>query len=181
MELDDGDAYNLDVKVGMPTVRSVPIQLKTRDRCHVRSVRIALFITPLNNVILGFGGAAANDYNKFEVVLIFELQEYNHPNPYTRRHERYERDVPFPFTLEPHLNILLVGINSFDANAKAGDVNLKVGHEYIKDQTFYMSFGTCNFFNIFILEGQTKLYSMHFALILRTPSPPKSLLQEEEK
>lgn len=60
-----------------------------------------------------------------------------------RRHERYERDVPYQFSLEPHLNILAQGIHSFDVHAKAGDVNIKVGHEYIKDQTFYMSFGTC--------------------------------------
>jgi hypothetical protein len=41
--------------------------------------------------------------------------------------------VPFGFTFEPHLNLLAPGIKSFDAHAKAGDVNIRVGHEYIKD------------------------------------------------
>jgi hypothetical protein len=67
MDLDEGDAYSLDVRLGTPLVRSVPLQLKTRDKCKVKSVRVALFITAASNVILGFGGAAADNYNHFEV------------------------------------------------------------------------------------------------------------------
>ena len=41
--------------------------MKTRDRCSVSAVKVALFITSSRDGILFSGGAAADNLNKFEV------------------------------------------------------------------------------------------------------------------
>jgi hypothetical protein len=46
--------------------------------------------------------------------------------------------------LETHKNILAQGISGFDVNSKAGDVYLKVGNQYVMEQMYHMSYGTCN-------------------------------------
>lgn len=67
MDNDDGEAYNLDIKVGQPGTQTFPITFKTREKCKVKSVRVALFICTSNDLIVGQGGAAADKYNKFDV------------------------------------------------------------------------------------------------------------------
>ena len=105
--------------------------MKTRDRCKVKAVKIALFISSSRDGILFSGGSAADNLNKFEVQMIFYHKDTT--NPVVRRHQSYTREVPFPYTLEPHHNILVQGISGFDVHAKRGDFNLKVGHEYINN------------------------------------------------
>jgi hypothetical protein len=64
--LDDSDTYDLEVKVGKPLVRSVPLEFKTRSTCHVNKVSVALLIASNADVITASGGAIANEFNKFE-------------------------------------------------------------------------------------------------------------------
>jgi hypothetical protein len=73
--LDESDTYDLEVRVGRPLVKSVPLEFKTRSTCHVNKVSVALLIASNADVITAAGGAVANEFNKFD----------DRSNPVTRR------------------------------------------------------------------------------------------------
>jgi hypothetical protein len=94
--IDDSDTYNLEVKVGRPSIRSVPLELKTRSNCHIKKVSVVMLIASNPDVISASGGAVANEFNKFG----------DRSNPVARRDQMFEMTVPFSFMLETHKNML---------------------------------------------------------------------------
>ena len=66
ISLDESETYDLEVKVGRPLVRSVPLEFKTRSSCHVNKVSLVLLIASNADVITTSGGAIANEFNKFD-------------------------------------------------------------------------------------------------------------------
>lgn len=117
IDVSDSKTYNLEIKVGRSATRSVDIEFKTRDYCHVKKLEVALLISGDHDVITAFGGAAANEFNKYS----------DKSNNVSRRMEKFEKNVPIGLTLETHKNILGQGLSGFDVDSKAGDIYIKFG------------------------------------------------------
>jgi hypothetical protein len=71
MAVDDSESYALEVKVGHPGAKSVNLEFKTRDFCHVKAIKVALLITTSKDAIIAHGSANADQSNAFAVKLYY--------------------------------------------------------------------------------------------------------------